>query len=452
MDIKLDMPFSIARMTLDDSMKGVNQLKKLLTAKIMQFSPRGDHTQTKLCLFEDVRPDGLETALQFRFRTGLLYRVQQAAPVCNLSVEVKQDNRTWPKESLGLSPDQVPLRDYQANLIDKMLKHEMGVLCAATGAGKTWMAASMIAKKNVTTLYLVHTLDLLEQTREALHKLLGIKIGKIGGGVMDVQPVTVGMVQTLVEADLETDFGMLIVDETHHLPADTFFTVTEKFKAPYVYGLSATPYRLDKADLLIEAGAGPIAARISPSELINLGALTRPVIRFVTVPAQTSYDKMPPWMAYQQFIVKHNERNAMIAKMAEESLVGGKTVLIYVRHVKHGQLICKNLTENYIMLDGKDKPAYRKSVLKQLRDKEIRLVVSTLVKEGVDLPSLDVVINAAGGADTMQLVGRALRKAEGKDVATVIDFMDHAHVTLQRSSLARMNRLREEPAFIVVKT
>jgi len=448
MIIQVNMPYSFVATSQEDSTRGLNQLKKQLTATIVRFNPQGGASTDKVCLLEEDPRPGV-----YRVRTGLLPRIREMAPLCGLHVAGETDDRWRISKTFRPQVIEVPLRDYQERLVSAVLKHDMGVMCAATGAGKTWMAAAIIARRNVPTIYLVHTLDLLEQTQAQLHDLLKVRIGIWGGGHKDLQPVTVGMVQTLVEGK-EVDakmFGQVIVDEVHHLAANTFYEVTEKFLAPIVVGLSATPYRQDKADLMIEAGGGPITARISVSELIDAGYLARPHILFHPVQTQTGYDKLPTWMVYRRYIVENEPRNQMIANLAKQGLEEGKTVLIYVRQTKHAERIVKHLgAVDYVVLDGKDDADRRREVFGKLKSGVMRLVVSTLVREGVDIPKLDVIINAAGGADTMQIVGRALRKSGDKKYATVHDFVDHAHITLLRSSYARIERLRQEPAFRII--
>jgi superfamily II DNA or RNA helicase len=448
MIIKIDMPHSFVAMGQADSVNGLNMLRRQLTATVERFNPQGKKTIDKICLLDDVQTmPGV-----FQFRTGLLPRLRETAPLCGLRIEAEEDTRQFPAPSLSIKPV-LGVRPYQEDLVTKVLAHPMGILCAATGAGKTFMAAAMIARRQVPTLYLVHTLDLLEQTKVALEGLLKCKVGTIAGGKVNFQPVTVGMVQSLANIDGmdPKTFGMIIVDETHHLPADTFYAVTEKFTAPYVHGLSATPYRQDKADMMIEAGAGPITARISVSWLIDNGFLAKPMIFFHATHEPTSYDKLPTFLVYRRYMVENQQRNAMIAGLAMNAVAEGKTTLIYVRQTGHADQITKHLSgTSHVLLDGKDSAERRRDVFGKLKSGAIKLVCSTLVREGVDIPKLDVMINAAGGADTMQIVGRALRKADGKTHAVYHDFVDNGHVSLQRTSHARIERLRQEPAFKIM--
>ena len=394
---------------------------------------------------------GVAHGISYRVRfTPTMSVFRLARKLTKLSFEVRQMSKRTQRYVVSIEP--VPSVLMRCIAVDSP-SHLYLAGKGMVPTHNTWMAAAIIARRNVPTIYLVHTLDLLEQTQTQLHDLLKVRIGIWGGGHKDIQPVTVGMVQTLVEGKGVDDkmFGQVIVDEVHHLAANTFYEVTEKFLAPIVVGLSATPYRQDKADLMIEAGGGPITARISVSELIDAGYLARPHILFHPVQTQTGYDKLPTWLVYRRYIVENEPRNQMIANLAKQGLDEQKTVLIYVRMIKHADRIVKHLgAVDYVVLDGRDDATQRRKVFGDLRSKKTRLVVSTLVREGVDLPSLDVIINAAGGSDTMQIVGRALRKSGDKMYATVHDFVDHAHITLLRSSHARIERLRQEPAFRII--
>ena len=446
MKIEISMPFTTLYPTDHDSTKSMTQLKRALTFSLKKFSNRGQATTEKICLLEEGLNDGIPA---YRVRTGLLYRLQSYVPTCGMQIESIVDNRTTPVPTLEFP--EVALRDYQVKAVDKIMLQDMSVLYGATGSGKTHMAAALIAKRRVPTLFITHTLDLLEQTTESFKKLLGQEIGIIGGGVFDPKPVTVAMVQSVIDMNANElpKFEQIIVDETHHLPATTFYEVTAKFPCRYVIGLSGTPYRLDKSDLMIEAGAGPIAASITASDLIEQGVLTRPVIRFIPVTGETSYRSIPSWIVYKKHIVDNEARNKMIADQARIFAQDNKSVLIYVSKIVHADNL-KVLLPEAELLDGKDTSAARKKMFEDLRAGRVKILISTLGKEGVDIPDLRVVINAAGGSDTIQLVGRVLRKADGKQGAEVIDFVDNQHVTLQKTSYARLKRLQQERAFVVV--
>lgn len=451
MNIEMGMPYCTAVFTSKDSRMGIRKLTKALTVPVKRFVTGSEMQVTDICLLET-------NGAVSRFRTGLFARIQLLAPMMGLEIEqiVLHKKKETVRIQELVDSKQIGLRDYQEEAVRQILENDMGVLYAATGAGKTHMAAAIIARRAVRTLFLVHTKDLLWQTKKRFEEVLGIKVGVIGDSEFEIGNVIVATVQTLHKAPpgaLNFEVDQVIQDETHHIPADTFYEVTARFDAPYVHGLSATPYRADGADMMIEAAAGPIRSKVTVSDLIVKGYLAKPVIRFIPIQERTSYSPAMRHVVIRKHLVEHAVRNQVIADTARQFAAEGKSVLIAVNQVKHAQIIQAVLDRapaSSTILDGSVHSSARQKILQEFREKKTRIVISTLMKEGVDVPSLDVVINAAGGSDSMQLIGRALRISDGKEAATIIDFIDNQHIRLLQNSRSRMKRCRQEEEFVVV--
>lgn len=447
MHIVLNMPYSTIHLNGQDSPKAIGKIRDFLTFKAKVYNPTIRKTEKyAICLLEE-GSDGL-----IRFRTGLFDRIQKVANVSGLQITT-DDRRCIPTHNAELMGVDVQLRDYQDIAVTKLLNYDMGILYAATGSGKTHMAAAIIGRRALSTLFLVHTRELLYQAKERLEELLGIKIGVIGDGHYDPKTVTIATFQTLNRMQEERanlpQFDMIVIDEVHHLPAETFFTVSASFSCRYVYGLSATPDRKDGTDMMIEAGAGPIAAQVSPSNLIRADQLVRPEICFISIKERTMYYPMMHHVLLKKFIEAYVPRNELIAEITRERVQEGDSVLIAVRHVNHAKILHKLLPEAEVMI-GEDDSTERRKTLEDFRQKKISVVISTLLSEGVDIPTLNTVINAAGGKDIRQLVGRALRKSPGKTIARIYDFIDNQHVILQKNSKTRAAKLEEEEEFRVI--
>jgi len=158
------------------------------------------------------------------------------------------------------------LRPEQAAAARAMLAHETGVLAATTAFGKTVVAASLIASRGVNTLVLVHRRQLMDQWVERLATFLDVpakNIGRIGGGRRKPTGlIDVAVIQSLVRGGIVDDcvasYGHLIVDECHHLSAQSFEQVARQAKARFVTGLSATVTRKDGHHPIIFMQCGPI--------------------------------------------------------------------------------------------------------------------------------------------------------------------------------------------------
>jgi superfamily II DNA or RNA helicase len=160
----------------------------------------------------------------------------------------------------------------QDSAVREMLRADSGVLVAPTGFGKTVLAARLIAERERNTLILVHRKSLLDQWRERLAMFLGICVGEIGSFSGEKKKlgalVDVALLQSLSRKgevnDIVANYGHVIVDECHHIPAFTFEQVVKQAKAKYVLGLTATPIRKDGHHPIIIMQCGPIRVRIRP--------------------------------------------------------------------------------------------------------------------------------------------------------------------------------------------
>ncbi|MGI8905300.1 MAG: DEAD/DEAH box helicase [Candidatus Sumerlaeaceae bacterium] len=377
----------------------------------------------------------------------------------------------------------VEFRDYQTECIAAAVAGKRGVLQLATGGGKTLIAAEIIRRIDRPAMFLVHTRDLLHQTRAVLSDYLGMPIGQAGDGVVSLQHVTVATVQTCARALdvkitktpeddelLETDrtdlrrnaadlvayirqVPVVFFDECHHLPADTTYDLSMQMEgASWRFGLSATPYRADRMDLLLEAALGPELFAAAASALIDKGYLVPPKIRFLPMPALIVRSGKADYQdIFSSYVVENPRRNQLIADTARELAAKGNSVLILVSQVRQGELL-QRLLPDVPLVQGADAAERRGEVFAALGRKELPIAIATtLADEGLDVPSLNAVILASAGRSetrALQRVGRALRPSPKKKHAVIIDFMDDAPF-LKEHAQRRLQIFKSEPAFEV---
>jgi superfamily II DNA or RNA helicase len=247
--------------------------------------------------------------------------------------------------------------------------------------------------------------------------------------------------------------GAVIFDECHHVPAESFYKIAMLARAAsWRIGLSATPWRDDGHDLLLEAALGATVHQTLSSDLIERGYLVAPRIVMAPAPGPRLRGRSLTYPeCYQAAIVENRERNRAIAAQAQAWAAQGLSVLILVTQVTHG-LALRELLPEANFAHGSVEASERQRFLKELERKlHPILIATTLADEGLDVPTLDAVILGGGGKSptkAYQRIGRALRPAPGKTVARVLDFIDDSPY-LREHSAARLKLYHLERRFDV---
>ena len=231
------------------------------------------------------------------------------------------------------------LRPDQEAAAAAMLRHDAGVLCAPTAFGKTVVAATLIARRGVNTLVLVHRTELLKQWQERLQTFLGVGdgvIGTIGGGkARPSGKIDIAVMQSLsrqgeINPLVET-YGHVIVDECHHIGAVSFDAILKRVKARYVLGLTATPIRRDGQQPIIFMQCGPIrhTAAKPASAPHELDVLSRPVHNRIDLPREAGIQDVFRHLASDPY------RTAAIAAEIENAFTEGRKVLVLTERTEH---------------------------------------------------------------------------------------------------------------------
>ena len=342
---------------------------------------------------------------------------------------------------------------------EALLAHETGVLAAATGFGKTVVAAFVIATRKVNTLILVHRNQLMDQWIARLGAFLDLPegaIGRIGGGSRKPGGVVdVGMLQSLerdnVVDDIVADYGHLVVDECHHLSATRFEMVARHAKARYVLGLSATVTRRDGHHPIVFMQCGPVRFRASAK-----AEARRHPFRHRAILRPTSFrlphgpdEERPPIQRIYAALADDESRNALIFDDVLTALEAGRSPIILTERKDHADRFAERLgrfARNVILLRGGMGAKQRREVMQRLEgipDHEERVLVATgrYIGEGFDdarLDTLFLTMPISWRGTLAQYVGRLHRIHPEKREVLVYDYLDDAVPALRRMAAKRV--------------
>ena len=351
------------------------------------------------------------------------------------------------------------LRDEQSTALNALLAFDNGVLSATTAFGKTVVAAALIAMHKVNTLVLVNRQPLLDQWKARLTEFLCLErsaIGQLGGGKNDLGGILdIAILQSVVRGDevkeLVKDYGMVIVDECHHVSAVSFERVLREVNAKYVYGLTATPKRLDGHHPIIAMHCGPIRYQ----DDAKLQAQRRPFDHFV-IPRFTAFrlpvEKDDSSLSIQELyseVWQNDLRNDLIVADVLAAMADGRNPLILTERVSHVERLAdalKNKVPNVLTFVGGQSAKERRALLENVEHtptEQPLAIVATgkYLGEGFDVPRLDTLFLAmpiAWQGTLAQYVGRLHRQHDGKREVQVYDYADIHVAVLDRMYAKRV--------------
>lgn len=356
------------------------------------------------------------------------------------------DNRTETGKKIVVPWVKKPhaLRPYQEEAVDLMLNNYRGVINFATGLGKTLVATHLVQRYKKNTLVVCPSDSVAKQFYNQFVECFGKnKVGFYGGGKKQISEITVAIAASATRNTEElrkANFGLVIFDEVHHTPASTFYEIAAGLaNVGKVFGLTATDFRSDGKDIMITGGCGSVLIRRDIKWGVDNGFLAEPyfIVRQVATGGRDFKDDK--LKSYKEHVLNNQQMKSRIESDALAMINAGKSVLILVDEVAHGEELSKALGIPFAT--GLDKKS--QEYVDQLNAGKIPGLVGTdgKVGEGTDTKNVDVLILAnfvAAKGPVIQAVGRGLRKQGTKDKCLILDYIPLGSTMLTRHANNRI--------------
>jgi superfamily II DNA or RNA helicase len=354
------------------------------------------------------------------------------------------------------------------------------VVVLPTGAGKTVVAFMALEQVPVKTLVVVPTIDLLRQWQAGLIEKAGVpaeQVGVVGGGERSARPITVMTYDSAAMPRRSlSEYGLLIVDEVHHLPAPSYRRIAAKTQAPWRLGLSATPERADGAHLDLAELVGAEVYRRLPAELSREGHIAsyqeRRIFVDLTPEERCRYDMLMAeykWYLatrrgqlmggnfFEQLIrrsghdpaarraLQAHHQARMIALNAEGKIA--QVAALLERHRDENVIVFSEYTAMVKVVSQKlGLPAItyrtdateRRLILERFRaGRYSKLVTGRVLNEGVDVPDAHVAIVVSGSSASREYIQRLGRVLRPKPKGAVLYEIISRRTTEGRAARAR---------------
>ena len=349
------------------------------------------------------------------------------------------------------------LRPFQEKGIQAMLPRTDGVLVFPTGGGKTIAMLSLVSRREQPCLVIVDKKELLYQWRDSACQFLDLEqdeVGIVGAGKFKIgDRLTIGTIQTISRRvdELKDRFAMIVVDECHKAGAPSFMETLGQFPAKYICGCTATPARDGGMTPVIGFALGPVRYTIGKQDLLDQGYLCQAKYQQVPTNFSTTTDASGQYTKVMGELVEDKARNELICRTIANTDTHGLSLILTGRvgHCDELKNRLKAYGINPVILSGKTPVKEREQVFERIKQGSVSHIISTtsLLKEGFDLPVLEnlfLVFPVKWKGSIVQMIGRILRPAHGKECAMIYDFIDPAVGVLGNSARVRADVYKQE--------
>ncbi|PIV08202.1 hypothetical protein COS52_03995, partial [Candidatus Roizmanbacteria bacterium CG03_land_8_20_14_0_80_39_12] len=400
----------------------------------------------------EVLPDGITVPL------GFLNKVKGFAEKEQLKAEII-DQRTIAKQISF--PSKLLLRKDQQYVLNQLMKEDRVILEAQPGFGKTIVALALMKKRGQKTLIIVHTNTLLHQWEKRINDYFSLakdEIGLIGDNKWKIsKKATIASYMTLSRRgldDIKNDFGLVIIDECHHVPANTFSTVVKQFTAKHVLGLTATTFRKDKLEKLMYLYVSDQVIRTKNNKQ-EKNEQSISTVKTELVTRKTEFQgngKLEDFQDACRMVITDTKRNDQITDDIVAALAAGAKCLVLSERLEHCEILLELVRQkakgiHAAVATGIMTKKQRERITARMNQERFQLLIATgkLIGEGFDWPAVSHLFLAfpfSWKGKLIQYVGRVQRTCEGKTLAIVHDYFDDQVPMLKLMYFKRLRTYR----------
>jgi len=389
------------------------------------------------------------------FGTGLLPRVRAFLTYQKLAYRINEPdpirvNGKIEKAKKIKSRDGkiITLREDQMEAVSIAVRTERGVLKSATGTGKSYLMLGILCCIDPTenVLILCHNTSIIQQLYDEF-KTFFKSIQMFGGDVDPLEKfkpfkkqIILSTIQSFVLLDPKNYcdyFSAVFIDEMHRISSldGTYGKVLSNILAPMRLGFTATPPTTMEAIFAYESLLGPIIFEFGINKAAEKDVLAKPRVKLIKAQYPPDLRDMRDYhTVYYHGIVNNKSRNRQAIEIIRDCVARDESILVFVNKIEHGNNLLEIADEVGLELgfvQGSSTTEVRERVKHELKTGGMKAVVATSVwKEGINIPSLNNILNAGGGKSeiqTLQNVGRGLRITEDKKTIVIYDFFDSGH-------------------------